>query len=208
MIFPGKIIILNGTSGSGKTSLVALLQELLEEPYLDAGLDKFLWMLPKRYLNEPAYWREVFAYHWPEGRGPEGMEIETGPRGHRLVSGMHHAIAMLARTGNNVIADHVLLEPAWVQECAELFSDFPALFVGVRCSLEVVEQRERARGNRTLGQARAQFHRVHAHELYDFEVDTSKNEPRTCALMIKQWLESKPAPTAFKQLKQRFLKQP
>jgi chloramphenicol 3-O phosphotransferase len=201
MIPPGKIIILNGTSSSGKTSLVTALQTLLEEPHLDAGIDKFLWMLPKRYLNEPAYWREVFAYHWPDGGGPEGLVIETGPRGHRLISGMHHAIAMLARTGNNVIADHVLLEPAWVQECAGLFAELPALFVGIHCPLEVVEQRERARGNRTLGQARAQFYRVHRHGLYDFEVDTSKNEPQACALAIKQWLESAPSPTAFKQLK-------
>jgi chloramphenicol 3-O phosphotransferase len=201
MIPPGKIIVLNGTSSSGKTSLVAALQELLEEPYLDVGLDKFLWMLPKRYLNEPAYWREVFIYHWPEGGGPEGLVIETGPRGHRLVSGMHQAIAVLAWTGNNVIADHVLLEPAWVQECAELFADLPALFVGVRCPLEVVEQRERARGNRTLGQARAQFYRVHGHGLYDFEVDTSQHDSQACALAIKQWLESNPYPVAFKQLK-------
>jgi chloramphenicol 3-O phosphotransferase len=119
---------------------------------------------------------------------------------------MHHAIAMLARAGNNVIADHVLLEPVWVQECAKLFAGLPALLVGIHCPLEVVEQRERARGNRTLGQARAQFYRVHRHGPYDFEVDTSKNEPQACALAIKQWLESNPAPIAFKQLKR--LKQP
>lgn len=202
---PGKIIILNGTSSSGKTTLVAALQQLLEEPYLDAGIDKFLWMLPKRYLNEPAYWREIFAYHWPEAGG---LVIETGPRGYQLMSGMHQAIAALARAGNNIVADHVLLEAAWVQECAELFAGLPALFVGVHCPLAVVEQRERERGNRTLGQARAQFHRVHRHGLYDLEVNTAVDPPDVCARRIQERLESDIPPTAFKQLKTRFLQQP
>jgi chloramphenicol 3-O-phosphotransferase len=33
----GTIIILNGTSSSGKTSIVRAPQEALDEPYLDAG---------------------------------------------------------------------------------------------------------------------------------------------------------------------------
>ena len=49
----GTILLLNGTSSSGKTSLVKALQTLLPEPFLDAGLDRFLWMLPKRYLDRP-----------------------------------------------------------------------------------------------------------------------------------------------------------
>jgi chloramphenicol 3-O-phosphotransferase len=39
---PGTIILLNGTSSSGKTSVVRALQEVLNEPFLEAGLDKFL----------------------------------------------------------------------------------------------------------------------------------------------------------------------
>jgi len=48
--------------------------------------------------------------------------IQAGPLGHQLMSGMHQAIAALAAAGNHVIADHVLIEPAWVQECAQLFA--------------------------------------------------------------------------------------
>jgi chloramphenicol 3-O-phosphotransferase len=35
----GKIIILNGTSSSGKTSIVKAFQMVLDEPYLDVGLE-------------------------------------------------------------------------------------------------------------------------------------------------------------------------
>ncbi len=189
---PGKIIVLNGASSSGKTSIVKALQDILEEPFLDAGIDRFIWMLPRRYLDRPL-WDEVL-----------GLATEAGPVGHRLVSGMHQSIAVLSRAGNNVVADHVLVERRWLEECTRLFSDLPALFVGVRCPLEVLEQREAARANRTLGQARAQFHRVHAHGIYDLEVDTSRSSAEACALQIKQRLEEGGAPHAFKRLLERF----
>lgn len=48
---PGVIIILNGTSSSGKSSILAHLQRMLEGPFLNAGIDKFIFMLPSAYLN-------------------------------------------------------------------------------------------------------------------------------------------------------------
>lgn len=185
----GTIIILNGTSSAGKTSLVLALQKILPEPFLDSGIDKFIWMLPERYLDQPL-WDEVL-----------GLATQAGNVGHKLMTGMHYAIAALSRTGNHVIADHVLVEPKWLQECASLFSELPAFFIAVRCPLEIVEEREQARKNRTLGQARAQFDIVHSHDIYDFEVDTSLYGPKDCALQIKAYLESDNPPHAFKRLK-------
>ena len=49
----GIIIILNGTSSSGKTSVLHALQDLLEEPYLEAGIDKFFSCFPKDTSNAP-----------------------------------------------------------------------------------------------------------------------------------------------------------
>jgi len=187
---PGKIIILNGTSSSGKTSIVAALQDMLAEPFLDAGIDKFIWMLPRRYLSRPL-WDEVL-----------GLATEAGPVGQRLMSGMHHTIAALSRAGNNVVADHVLVERQWLLECSRLFSELPALFVGVCCPLEVVERREAERKDRTLGQARAQFQLVHAHGIYDLEVNTAESSPEGCALIINQCLEDDNPPQAFKRLRQ------
>jgi len=186
----GTIIILNGASSSGKTSIVKALQDILEEPYVDAGLDRFLWMLPGRYLERPL-WDDVL-----------GLADHAGPVGHKLVAGMHQAIAALSMAGNNVIADHVLVEPAWLVQCTNLFCTLPAYFVGVRCPLEILEQREQGRRNRTWGQARAQYDRVHAHGIYDLEVDTAIYSPEDCALQIKARLQSGDPPEAFKRLKQ------
>ena len=188
----GRVIVLNGASSSGKTSIVKTLQSMLEAPYLDAGLDRFLWMLPKQYLDRPL-WDDVL-----------GLNTEAGRTGHRLVSGMHRAVVALSEAGCNVVADHVLVEPAWVADAATLFGELPAYLVGVRCPLEVLEQRERDRRDRTLGQARGQHVVVHAHILasggYDIEVDTSVDSPETCARVIAAHIASTP-PQAFRRLR-------
>ena len=181
------IIFINGTSSSGKTSLLKALQAKLTEPYLDMGIDRFIWMLPKRYLDRPL-WDDVL-----------GKAVQSGPLGLVLFSGMHHAIAAAAKRGLNVIADHVFVEKAWVDECASLFADMNAYLIGLHCPLEVLEQRERDRKDRTLGQAREQFHVVHKYATYDLKLDTSELTVEECTEKVTERLKTPPA--AFKRLR-------
>ncbi|MDP9364512.1 MAG: chloramphenicol phosphotransferase, partial [Chloroflexota bacterium] len=124
----GQVVILNGTSSSGKTTLARALQAAMDEPYLEAGLDRFLWALPARYLNT-ALWHEVFRYDRPPDGDPAGLVIRPGPVGDWLAAGMHQAIAALARAGTNVVADHVLLDPAWLANCVRTLEGCRVLFV-------------------------------------------------------------------------------
>lgn len=182
----GKIVVINGASSSGKTAIVHALQNLLEEPYLEAGIDKFIWMMPERYLERPL-WEDVL-----------GLADRAGATGHALVTGMHRAIAALARSGWHVIADHVLVEAAWAKDCAQLFADLPAWLVGVHCPVDVLEERERSRRNRTLGQAKLQFPVIHKYCLYDLEVETVEMSPVECAEKIQDRLTT--SPQAFRQM--------
>lgn len=180
----GNIIFLNGTSSSGKTTIAKALQDILVEPYLLVALDNFTSMLPERY------------------RSPECEEVEAVPSIiANVISGMHHCIATLAASGNNVIVDHVLQERAWLNDCIRLFDGLPVLFVGVRCPLEVLEQRERERGDRAAGTARYQFDTIHANGIYDVEVDTSALSPLECAAMIRNVLLRNGSLRAFTQLR-------
>ena len=61
-----RIVLLNGTSSSGKTTLVRALQDRLPDPWLELGIDRFVFALPRRYLSQPG-WSEVFRYVRPEG---------------------------------------------------------------------------------------------------------------------------------------------
>lgn len=47
----GRIIYLNGTSSSGKSSIALSLQQMLGEPHLRLGVDTFLGMMPIRHLT-------------------------------------------------------------------------------------------------------------------------------------------------------------
>lgn len=188
----GKIIVINGASSSGKSSLLSALQRDFEEPYLDCGIDKFIWMLPARYLDRPL-WDEVL-----------GLAAEAGPAGHRLFSGMHEALAVLSRTGNNLLVDHVFVEKAWVMQCARLFAELPAYLIGLRCPLNVLEERERSRKDRTLGQARTQHELVHHHVYYDLELDTAELSVEECAERVMSLVNSGISPAAFIRLAKRW----
>jgi chloramphenicol 3-O phosphotransferase len=188
---PGTIIFLNGTTSSGKSTILSILQDTFPEPFLDAGIDKFLFMLPARFLEKPL-WDDVL-----------GKAAEAGAHGKQLMSGMHRSIAQLAAAGNNVLADHVFVEEDWARECAALFADRPAYLVGIHCPLNMLELREKGRADRTLGQARKQLEVVHKHTLYDLELDTHMNSIEKCVLQIVDMVKTK-EPTAFKRIAARF----
>ena len=178
----GKIIFLNGTSSSGKTSIAKALQQILDEPYLHFSVDSFVMMLPEQYIFGKKRWL-------------------LGELIHPVVSGVHRCIAASASAGNNIIVDHVLQFPQWLKECVNVLADFPVLFVGVRCPLEELERREQQR-NRERGLARGQFDQVHVHGIYDVEVDTSICDTMECALRIKEVLKDIHSSRAFSQLRE------
>ena len=173
------IVLLNGPSSSGKTTLGKALQRVLPEPYLLLGIDTVVFALPGHWLNPPL-WHEVFGY---DG-SPEALTITAGPVGDRLVRALHRMVAAATDAGWGVIVDHVLLDERWVADAASTLGRFPLLSVAVRCPLAELERRERDRGDRTVGQARAHFVTVHRWARHDLDVDTSTMPPDACARRI------------------------
>jgi chloramphenicol 3-O phosphotransferase len=129
--------------------------------------------------------------------GPAPFRIETGELGLRLVDGLHRMVASLADAGLSVIVDHVLLEPGWLPDLAARLAGHDVLFVGVRCPLDVVIERERDRKDRTIGQAAAQHDVVHRAGGYDLEVDTSFLSPDDAAGVIADEVARGFPPVAF-----------
>lgn len=207
----GRVVILNGPSSAGKSSVGVELQRLMDPPPLFAGIDSFLAMLPpvghlgmpwSERSNENAGDDAPLRWLFPDRPGGAVL-IEVGEQGHRAVHGMHGAIAALARAGNDVIFEHVLLDPRWFDDLVEALDGLGVTFVGVRCPLEVIEERERKRTDRVLGQARGHFEAVHSHGLYDVEVDTSQLSPQEAAQAIIAHIRRDPQPTAFERLRRR-----
>jgi chloramphenicol 3-O phosphotransferase len=206
---PGRIILLNGSSSAGKTTLAIALQQLLPEPYQHIALDQFRDGLGGRYrgLNSPEGAPGARGLNVvPVSRGNERVtEVRFGDVGKRMLRGMRRAIAAFAREGNNVIIDDLLFEGDFLFDYLDALAGLEVLFVGVRCPLDVVNAREARRPGRFPGTATSHFDRVHANSIYDIEVDTSTGTPLECARCIVARLESGEPPTAFDELRAHAL---
>jgi len=181
------IVVLNGASSAGKTSLARAVQDEWAEPALIWGIDTVVSALPKRYLN--ALWStEMYRYEY----APDGTiaAIHPGPYGDRVVRALHRAVAALGRAGLNVLVDQVMLTPQWGADLRAACLGLDLLTVHVFCPPAELERRERERGDRTLGQAIA-HHRAAATALeHDVTVDTSLVDPMVGARQILAAIEA------------------
>ncbi|MFG2889697.1 chloramphenicol phosphotransferase CPT [Streptomyces sp. NPDC048248] len=168
------VIVLNGGSSSGTSSLARALQHALPRPWLTFGVDTFGEALPPTLQDSP------------DGLlvAPDG-QVTVGPAYRALESAWRDGIAAMARGGTGVILDEVFLgghegQRRWQSALEGL----EVLWVGVRCDPDVAAARERARGDRVVGMAAAQADLVHKGVRYDLEVDTSAATPDACARRI------------------------
>ena len=175
------IILLNGVGSVGKSSIAKALQTITGEPFLHVEMDAFLNMMPERFWDH----RDGLTFETVQQDGKPAVVIKSGPVAERTFRGMRHAIAAMARQGNNLIVDDVMLEDE-MTEYAALLSDFTLYVVGVFAPLEVLEARERQRGDRLIGLARWQYDRAHRGKRYDLKLDTSTATPMDCAELIKK----------------------
>ncbi|MGI5503038.1 chloramphenicol phosphotransferase CPT family protein [Lentzea sp. CA-135723] len=178
------IIFLNGTSSSGKSSIAAELLRELDTPFFHMSVDAFGAMRAVERTLE----LDV----------PAQQELLRRTR-----AGFHRAVAGMAAAGNDVVMDHVLSEPWRLQDCLDVFEGLDVVLVAVHCPLDVLERRERARGDRTVGAAAQQLQEVHRHRLYDFQVDTSAHSARQCARAIKEFVARPVRGRVFDELRGR-----
>lgn len=177
-----RILLLNGVGSAGKSSIAKALQAITREPYLHVAMDAFLDMLPATYQDHP----ESFRYEPLVENGHPSVAIRHGPLGQRLMAGMRAAVAGLAGEGNNLIVDDVIFgDDGSVADYRARLCSHDLMIVAVKAPLDVLEAREAARGDRSIGLARWQFPRVHAGLSYDFEVETATASPEACARLIR-----------------------
>jgi chloramphenicol 3-O phosphotransferase len=179
-----RVILLNGAGSSGKTSIAKALQTIARDPLLHVQMDAFFEMLPHTYRQHP----EGITFTTEFEGGKPSVAIGNGPVAARAFDGMRHAIAAMAQQGNNLVVDDVWLGNEDM-EYARLLSGLETHLVGVFAPLEVLEERERRRGDRLIGLARWQHERVHKNRLYELQLDTSRATPIACARKIRDRFE-------------------
>jgi chloramphenicol 3-O phosphotransferase len=171
-----RIILLNGVGSVGKTSLARAIQEAARTPFLHVAMDVFLDMLPSRYADHP----QSFEYLRIEA---STVKIKAGPLGERLLRGMRDSIAALAATGADLIVDDVL-NAEDVADYRRILSDVDLKLVGLVAPRELIELRERTRGDRMIGLAAGQLGYMHKGIAYDLMLDTSTAPPADLARQV------------------------
>lgn len=179
----GAIVVLNGPSSAGKSTLSRFLCENLDEHHLHVELDVF------RNMEPPNYW----AVEKPL------VQIRVAA----LCRAINATAATFSRHGQPVIVDHVLSTDAWRYMLEDLVG-LPVFIVGVFCALDVLIDRERMRGDRKIGLAESQYDAIHAGRHYDHVVDTSSASEIDCGQAVLKWLQSGPIPAAFPKMHREF----
>jgi chloramphenicol 3-O phosphotransferase len=179
----GRVIVLNGGSSSGKSSIARALQELLAPtPWVTFGVDTLIGGLPQ----------------WLGGDGggldqAEDGSIAVGPAFTAIEGTWHRGLAAMAAAGANVIIDDVFLSGAASQaRLRTALAGLDVLWVAVRCAPKVAAGREAARGDRVTGQAVDQAERVHDGVAYDLEVDTALLSTDAAARAVVEALQGSP----------------
>ncbi|MGP0111192.1 MAG: chloramphenicol phosphotransferase CPT family protein [Acidimicrobiales bacterium] len=172
---PGRVMILNGGSSAGKTTLGRGLQSALSDTWLLLGIDLLIWTLPPRMVNDA----KGLTVH-------EGV-IVRGDLFMSLYAGFQSAVATLARSGVNVLLDDLTLDGiADQQRWSDALQGLDVLWVGVRCAPPIAAERESRRQSRLPGIARHQAESVHVGVRYDVEVDTGVLDLRESMSLIAE----------------------
>jgi chloramphenicol 3-O phosphotransferase len=178
---PPQIIILNGVGSVGKSATARALQAITAAPFLHVAMDTFLDMLPPALFGHP----DGLIFETILEDGQPSVALHSGPVVARAMRGMRQAIAAMAGQGNHLIVDDVMIEPGEDGEYRALLSAFDIRLVGLFAPLDVLEARERQRGDRQIGLARWQYDRVHQDRVYDLRLDTSGASPEQTAGQIR-----------------------
>ena len=157
---PG-LILLNGPSSAGKSSIARALRQKLRDSGSDAAiiaLDDYLQMSVK----EPIWEDDVF---------------EVMPR-------MCGDIAAALHRGKTVIIDHVITSARICRALTNAVTGFQMKTVLVSCDVETLRQREAERGDRCVGSAETSLQYLYPKTGYDLCVDSCNASPAALAEVI------------------------
>lgn len=161
-----RVIVVNGGSSSGKSTLTSVLQTTLPGDWLRLGVDVLVEACPPSLLS-----RQGLDL-------AENGSVSVGEAFSRVESFWMAGVARMAELGALVLVeDNFVSGPVAQQRWRQALKDIPTGWVGVRCAAATAASRERHRGDRIAGMAGRQADAVHVGIHYDLEVDTGRSTP-------------------------------
>jgi len=168
------VLVLNGGSSSGKSTLARALQRVLPGTWLRLGVDTLIEACPPGLLS---------------GAGlsiTDGGEVAVGKAFAEVEWAWMQGVAAMASAGARVLVEDNFLSGALGQDrWRRALGTVPTGWVGVRCDAAAASERERSRGDRVAGMAARQADAVHKGVEYDLEVDTASSTPEALAELVR-----------------------
>jgi len=159
----GRIILLNGTGSSGKTTLSQALRLRLEPQF--------------HYYSSDQLADGGFRPLDPSTR------FECRPM---FFEGFHRSIAAFAQVGIDLLVEHIVEEQSWADDLKELLSPYDIFWVGVHAPIAEIQRRELLRGDRQIGEALYHL-KTHSFCNYDVEVNTTRPIIQNVDTIFEAW---------------------
>jgi chloramphenicol 3-O phosphotransferase len=150
------IVVLNGTSSSGKTTLARAFQELASSVFLNFSVDDIFYSLPPSAIERIVAGQTIPNLPF--------IEIHTA---------YYACVRELAALGRDLVIDNSITSRAQAERLVAAVDGHRVLMVSVSCSPEILERREQARADRHLGLAALQIETIDRWLEYDLHIDTS-----------------------------------
>ena len=156
----GRVVVLNGPSSVGKSSLMATFADAATEPW--------------SCLDEPMIGRLATKFlAWPGTAGP-------------VTDGFLAALAAGARAGNQFIVSAARIEQ---DRFRRALAGVSTVYVGLDAPLGVLVERQRSQADKFGGLAEESVD-IHDGWAYDLRIDTSAHEPSDAARLIAEFLDT------------------
>jgi chloramphenicol 3-O phosphotransferase len=164
-----QIIFLHGASSSGKSTIAKKLQARIEKPFWHISIDHLRdsGVLPSSRFR-------TGEFRWADARKA-------------FFDGFHASLAAYADAGNDLILEHILDTEGWLETLDNLLRHHDVFFVAVHCPLEVLIEREKARGDRPAGSAKRDYETVHVGKTYDIELNSADGADANAERLLAAW---------------------
>ena len=169
-----RLVLLNGPSSAGKSSVAEQLRRKMALCGSDSviiSIDDYM----KVAEDEEIWEDDVFE----------------------IMPDMCRDITPALRQGKWVIVDHVITSPRSYEALLAAAVGFGVTAVLVTCSLEILKNREKERGNRFIGSAEASYQYLYPKEGYDLQIDSGENSPEASADRILDFLRDVTSISSF-----------
>ena len=165
----GRIIILNGVSSSGKTTLAKVLQDRSPIPLYKLDIDDFIFMSPEKFND---YDHHDFSVQYA------------------FASKFFHVVKLFSDMGFDMVVPNMFFQDTdTLKEFRVLLKDYPVSVVNITCPVEELNRREASRGDRKPGSAEEQLQLLETRFDNSITVNNFENTNEECAdLILKSFL--------------------